>query len=208
MANYLPIYILIGLIPLGFLIIALYSNYRSRKVSPTEIPASSSSNSFTARLRKYLTHRNGPATAGSTEDIEMQRIGKAPSMPKHTVAPPTPRHHHRHHQQQHAPRPLRRLSIATENHRAAALAALSLGPRTVSSTCSSNITMGSLPPRPSAPSPPSSDASASRFFGPVSWWSKATEDGSEEDAGKTVEIVAVPRGEASECSPDAAGGAG
>lgn len=199
MANYLPIYILISLIPLIFLAIACCSS--SAKVQRLS----------ECRLLSCLTRRNrnnnatdAPKTT-TTDDIELQCIrvdGPYPPSNRdlhrtaslmrtrsdnpfsqtsldHRLprAPPT--------RQSRTPGP-----TTSQHHRAAALALLER-PRSGSSSSSSSSMFNNmpdhLPPRPSAPSPPSSTASAGWFYAYRSrqWWGDEDEVALAEGGGSS-----------------------
>lgn len=186
MANYLPVYIIIALIPMIFLGIAIYSNYQSRKTSSSTQPsppppqAPSRIRSLTAKLQAYLspsrllslfTHRKRNPSHPAPEDLEMQSISAAP-VPSNEAL-------HRARAAQHpsfitpsAPLPTPH-STTTHTNRAAALAFLAGPPAT-----------SELPP------PSSSAASA----GPhMHWLQRADEAESKETVVPAFQRdVAVP----------------
>lgn len=183
MANFLPLFLVIGLVPLGFLVVALYSNYRSKKRMSAQNPPPTSSRSITSRLREYLspshwcTQHKRNAT-NESEDLEMKCIG---------VAVPDNASLHRaaalerlcgsdlRHNSERSPNALERQLDA---HGGASLT------RASPSIASGSTSTMYHSPRPSAPSPPPSNASAGHICAQptrTNWWQNAAEDSDDEE---------------------------
>lgn len=215
MAKYLPICLLIGLVPLTFLAAACYTSHHAKKFPGTQQTRSTLpplqrlseclAPSNTRRNLRNAAHNGRPHKVPPSDDLEMQCIGvqSPPSTHLHCPAGPTlvradtlslskdilpPR------------RSRARIPDTVAHYRAAALASLE---RALSScSVTNNVDDGNdnddnddnmaaqEQPRPSAPSPPaSSTASAEDLYpGSRQWWALVdTELGV-----STAEEAAVP----------------
>ncbi|KAJ4388733.1 hypothetical protein N0V93_006192 [Gnomoniopsis smithogilvyi] len=199
MANYLPVYILIGFVPLVFLAVACYSTAKTRTLTGE------------CHLLSCLSRRNRDTTDSpqiTTDELEMQCIRSHGPYPPpnrdlhHSASLTTERMKHpiqkterRQNLSQSAPtlQPRALISPPTtayqqqqqqHHHRAAALASLE---RVRSSVVA---TMLDLPPRPSAPSPPSSSTASAgcscrhHHQHQGQWWEDVAD--SDEDAEDVV----------------------